>query len=31
LSGAKLDFEFSKLDQPLDVAAIGVAVADDLS
>jgi hypothetical protein len=29
--GAKLDFEFSKLDRPLDDAAIGVVVSDDLS
>jgi hypothetical protein len=31
LLGAKLDFEFSKLDRPLDDAAIGVVVSDDLS
>jgi hypothetical protein len=30
LAGAKLDFKFSKLDQPLDNAAVGVAVADNL-
>jgi hypothetical protein len=31
LSRTKLDVEFSKLDRPLDNAAVGVAVADDLS
>jgi hypothetical protein len=31
LPGAKLDFELSKLDGPLDDAAIGIVVADNLS
>jgi hypothetical protein len=31
LPGAKLDLEFSKLDRPLDDAAVGVAVGDDQS
>jgi hypothetical protein len=31
LPRAKLDFELSKLDEPLDNATIGVAVADDIS
>jgi hypothetical protein len=30
LAGAKLDFELPKLDRPLDDAAVGVVVADDL-
>jgi hypothetical protein len=31
LPGAKLDVEFSKLNRPLDDAAVGIAVVDDLS
>jgi hypothetical protein len=31
LPGAKLDFELAKLDWPLDNAAVGIAIADDLS
>jgi hypothetical protein len=31
LSGTKLDLKLSKLDRPLDDAAVGVAVSDDLS
>jgi hypothetical protein len=31
LPEAKIDFKFSKLDWPLDDAAVSVAVADDLS
>jgi hypothetical protein len=31
LSRTKLDVEFSELNQPIDDAAIGVAVADDFS
>jgi hypothetical protein len=31
LSGIKLDLELSKLDRPLEDAAVGVAVVDDLS
>jgi hypothetical protein len=31
LVGTKLDVKLSKLYQPLDDAAVGVAVADDLS
>jgi hypothetical protein len=31
LPGAKLDVEFSKLDQPLDDAAVGIVVANDFS
>jgi hypothetical protein len=29
LPGAKVDFELSKLDCPLDNASVGVVVADD--
>jgi hypothetical protein len=31
LTGAKLDLKLSKLDEPFDDAAVGVAVADDFS
>jgi hypothetical protein len=31
LAGEKLDVKLSKLDQPLDDAAVGVTIADDFS